>query len=340
MESKSIIIIGGGPAGLEASYNLALNGYKVTILEKETEIGGNIRKWVKLFPDFGDAAEVRKAFADKVNHGNIDIVTGVEISKLYFENGKWIAKNGSEIIYSGDAALLSTGFEAFDAKRKEELGYGIYPNVITSVDFEEMYKKGKILTAQGTVANRIAFLNCVGSRDEKVGNHYCSRVCCINAVKQATEFKELYPNSEAYCFYMDMRMAGQFYEELYRKSQEKHNVNYIRGRISEAAATFDNRVQIKSEDTLSGLPLKMTVDILVLMVGIESSKATTELSDQNGIKGEYGFAKSLGLHGSDNLTKKDGLFLAGSCKRPLTLPETIADARAATLQILNYLTKN
>lgn len=340
MESKSILIIGGGPAGLEAAYNIAINGYKVTILEKDNEIGGNIKKWVKLFPDFGDAGEVRKAFADKVNKGNIEIHTGVEISELYSENEKWFAKNGNNVVYSADAALLATGFEAFDARRKEELGYGIYDNVITSVDFEEMYKTGKILTAQGTVPKRIAFLNCVGSRDEKVGNHYCSRVCCINAVKQATEFKELVPDAEAYCFYMDMRMAGQFYEELYRKSQEKYNVNYIRGRISEAAATFDKRIQIKSEDTLTGLPMKMTVDILVLMVGIESSVSTTELSRQNGINGEYGFAKSLGLYISDNLTKKAGLFLAGSCKRPLTLPETVADSRAAAIQILNYLKLN
>jgi len=340
MKDKEILIIGGGPAGLEAAYNLAINGIKVTILEKDPSIGGNIKKWVKLFPDFGDAAEVRKIFEGKIKHENITLHTGTEVSKLYNNGKKWFVKDAKDITYSADAALLATGFEAFDAKRKEELGYGIYDNVITSVDFEEMYKTGKILTAQGTVPKRIAFLNCVGSRDEKVGNHYCSRVCCINAVKQATEFKEIVPDAEAFCFYMDMRMAGQFYEELYRKSQEKHGVIYIRGRISEAAATIDKRIQIKSEDTLTGLPLRMTVDILVLMVGIESSASTTELSKQNEINGEYGFAKSLGLHNSDNLTKKEGLFLAGSCKRPLTLPETVADARAASIQIVNYLNNN
>lgn len=337
MKNKKILIIGGGPAGLEAAYSLAISGYKITLLEKDNEIGGNIRKWVKLFPDFGDADQVKKSLVNKVKHDNIEIITGIEVSKLYSENGKWHARNIDGETYSGDAVLLATGFDAFDARRKEELGYGIYDNVITSIDFEEMYKTGKVLTKEGNIAKRIAFLNCVGSRDEKVGNHYCSRVCCINAVKQASEFKDLYPDSEAYCFYMDMRMAGQFYEELYRKSQEQHNVNYIRGRISEAAATFDKRIQIKSEDTLTGLPLKMTVDILVLMVGIESSESTTELSRQNGINGEYGFAKSLGLYGSDNLTKKEGLFLAGTCKRPLTIPETIADARAAAIQICQYL---
>lgn len=337
MEKGKVLIVGGGPAGLEAAYNLAQNNYKVSLFEKDPEFGGNIKKWVKLFPDFRDANEVTKTFTEKVKNQNIELNNNVNISELYSKDGKWFAKNGSSKIYEGDAVLLATGFETFDPSRKEELGYGIYDNVITSVEFEQMYKTGKILTKQGKVPKRIAFLNCVGSRDEKVGNHYCSRVCCINAVKQAIEFKELVPDAEAYCFYMDMRMAGQFYEELYRKSQEQFGVTYIRGRISEASGTIDNRIQIKSEDTLTGLPLKMTVDILVLMVGIESSDSTTSLAKQNGINGEYGFAKSLGLHGSDNLTKQTGLFLAGSCKRPLTLPETIADGRAAALQITEFL---
>lgn len=336
MENR-VLIIGGGPAGIEAANSLANQGVKVTLIEKAEEAGGNIRNWVKLFPDFSNAEDVRANFRNILKNDNIEFISNTEISSLYREENHWIAKNGSDKTFKADAALLTTGFEVFDARRKEELGYGIYDNVITSVDFEQMYKSGKITTAEGNVPERIAFLNCVGSRDEKVGNHYCSRVCCINAVKQAIEFKELVPNAKAFCFYMDMRMAGQFYEELYRKSQEKFGVTYIRGRISEAAATMDNRIQIKAEDTLSALPMKMTVDLLVLMVGIESSYSTTELSRQNDVLGLYGFSKSKGLYGNDNLTNREGLFLAGTCKRPLTLPETFADARSAAVEIVKYL---
>ena len=335
-----IIIIGAGPAGIETAFCLAENDYQVCLLEKNKQIGGNILNWEKLFPDFTSADEVRKKLLEKVNHKNIELKTDSEIVQLQTENGKWIAQDQSDKTYEAEAVLLSTGFEVFDAGRKEELGYGIYDNVITSVEFEKMTRNGQILTDEGIVPKRMAFLNCVGSRDEKIGNHYCSRVCCINGVKQAIEYKEYVPDGEAYVFYMDLRMFGQCYEELYRTSQQDFGVQFIRGRISEAAGTIDNRIQIKAEDTLAGLPLKITVDMLVLMVGMEASPSTKRLSNQNGIDGAYGFAKASGSFLFDNQTEKNGLFLAGTCKRPLTIPETLADARGAALEIMGYLNKN
>ena len=336
MSQKKIIIIGGGPAGLEAAYHLARHDYNVTVLEKDTEPGGHIKKDLTLFPDFANAGEIIKVLSGKMAHPNIELKTGCTVNELSKDGDKWFVKSNNNTCYSGDAVLLATGFDTFDATRKEELGYGIYDNIVTSVEFERKLKEGKILTTEGNVPQRIAFLNCVGSRDEKTGNKYCSRICCMNGVKLAVSFKELVPTAEAYCFYIDMRMNGQHYEELYRTAQEKYNVTFIRGRISEAAATYNNKIQLKSEDTLAGLPLKITVDMLVLMVGMESSKHTKLLSWQNGIMGEYGFAASLGINSQDNLTKKEGLFLAGTCKRPLSFSETISDAGAAAIQIMEY----
>ena len=334
---KKVIIIGAGLAGIEAASQLAGNNIQVCLLEKENETGGNVKNWVKLFPDFTDADGIRKNLSEKLNHKNIELKTAFQVEKLYAENKKWFVRSNSGEICEADAVLLSSGFEPFDASRKEELGYGIYDNVITSVEFEKMTKKNKILTAQGKTPKLIAFLNCVGSRDETTGNHYCSRLCCINAVKQAIEYKELVPDGEANVFYMDLRMSGQCYEELYRRSQQDFSVNYIRGRISEASGTIDKRVQIKAEDTLAGLPMKITVDMLVLMVGMEPAQSTKLLSRQNNIEGEYGFAKASGLFFNDNKTDRKGFFLAGTCKRPLTIPETIADARAAAVNVMEYL---
>jgi heterodisulfide reductase subunit A len=136
MESKSVLIIGGGPAGIEAANALANQGVKVTLIEKSEEEGGNIRNWVKLFPDFSNAEDVRANFRNILKNENISFISNTEIKSLYRDGTNWIAKNGSDKAFKADAALLTTGFEVFDAKRKEELGYGIYDNVITSVDFE------------------------------------------------------------------------------------------------------------------------------------------------------------------------------------------------------------
>ncbi|HOS16889.1 MAG TPA: CoB--CoM heterodisulfide reductase iron-sulfur subunit A family protein, partial [Bacteroidales bacterium] len=178
---------------------------------------------------------------------------------------------------------------------------------------------------------------CVGSRDEKSGNNYCSKICCVTAVKQAIEVKKLLPDTDVYVFYMDLRMWGQSFEEMYRESQEKYDVSYVRGRISEAASTFDKKIQIKAEDTLLGVPLKMTTDLLVLMVGMEASCGTKTLAETLQIKGEYGFAKSLNCHLQDNETTQQGLFIAGSCKRPMGINETLADARSASVIIMDYI---
>ena len=200
-----------------------------------------------------------------------------------------------------------------------------------------MIRENNIVNSLGEKPKRIVFLQCVGSRDEKSGNHYCSKLCCVTAVKQAIEVKKQLPDCEAYVFYMDLRMWGQHFEEMYRTAQQEYGINFIRGRISEAGGTFDGRVQIKAEDTLLGRPLKMTSDLLVLMVGMEASKGTRELATQCHICGDYGFAQSQDPHLHDCLTSAHNLFVAGTCKRPMTLTDAINDGRSAAYEILTSL---
>lgn len=335
MEIFDVIVIGAGPAGLEASIRLGQQNHRVLLIEKEENIGGKLTQWDKLFPDFFSAKELLEILQKKLNN-NVQIVTKANLTDIYKENNIWnIVVNNNK--YQTKSILIATGYNFFDAKRKEEYGYGIYPNVITSVELESMIGNGKITTLDGRIPQKIAYLQCVGSRDEKVGNHYCSINCCICAVKQSIEVKEILPNVKQYCFYMDLRMSGQFYEELYRQSQEKYQVQYIRGRVSEAASTIDNRIQIKAENTLLSTPLKLTVDLLVLMVGIEASATTKFLAEKFDIANNYGFLTSKHRHFADNETIYDGLFLAGTCKRPMTIPKSIKDGASAATEIDFYL---
>ena len=331
---KKVAVIGAGPAGIEAASLLAAQGLQVALFEKESQPLHNLTDKAFLFPNFADARQVSERLLEKLHTPGIALLKDTPVVSLLAPTagGSWQV-NGQGF----DAVLLTSGYTTFDARRKEELGYGIYPGIHTSLEMEQMLREGKIVNTIGDMPRRIAFLQCVGSRDEKVGNHYCSKLCCVTAVKQAIEVKKLIPQCEVYVFYMDLRMWGQHFEELYRQAQTDYNIKFIRGRISEAGGTFDRRVQIKAEDTLMGRPMKLTVDLFVLMVGMEASQGTRSLAAQAGIAGEYGFAQACDPHTADSCTARDGLFVAGSCKRPMTLTDTLADARSAAWEVLRYL---
>ena len=336
-QSYPVAIIGGGPAGLEAAGVLAENGLSVSLFEAKNHWADNLVNKYKVFPDFSPADDLFKQMQLKIEHAAINKILNKEIVHLSKENDGWKLKDEKGNVYNASAVLLATGYDVFDAKRKEEFGFGIYKGVITSVQLEQMLQSQQIKNIFDETPQRIVFLQCVGSRDEKTGNHYCSKICCVTAVKQAIEVKRLIPQTEVFIFYMDLRMWGQHFEELYRESQEQYNIRYVRGRISEASSTFDGRIQIKAEDTLIGQPLKMITDLLVLMVGMEPSDGTKKMAECCGICGEYGFAQSRDAHLCDNLTSKAGLFLAGTCKRPMSITDTITDARSAALEIIKYL---
>ncbi|MDR0794670.1 MAG: FAD-dependent oxidoreductase [Tannerella sp.] len=337
-KTNPIAIIGGGPAGLEAASILAENGLSVSLFEAKNDWADNLKNKYKVFPDFSSADDLFNQLTAKTEHASISKFLNTEITQVSKENDGWKLKvrNGNE--YSASALLLATGHDVFDARRKEEFGFGIYDGVITSLQLEEMLRTKQLSALlKEKPQQRIVFLQCVGSRDIKTSNNYCSKICCVTAVKQVIEVKKMIPKAEIFVFYMDLRMWGQHFEELYCESQEKYNIRYVRGRISEASSTFDGRIQIKAEDTLIGQPLKMTTDLLVLMVGMEPSQGTKNLAKNCGICGEYGFAQSKDSHLGDNLTDKEGLFLAGSCKRPMSITDTITDSRSAALEIVKYL---
>jgi heterodisulfide reductase subunit A len=163
-------------------------------------------------------------------------------------------------------------------------------------------------------------------------------VCCVTAVKQSIEIKEMIPDSEVYCFYMDLRMFGMHFEALYKQSQEKHGVNFIRGRLSEACENIDGSILVKVEDTLAGRPLRMSVDLLVLMVGMIPSEGTKKIGAMLGMNfGVNGFFKCLDQHTLTTISNIPGVFFAGCCMAPRTINNVFADAQAAALLTASYL---
>ena len=236
-----VIIIGAGPAGCEAAYRLAQAGETVELIEKESETGGNLNNWYQLFPDRKQARDLNQSLRQNIQHPDIHLHLGnypVKISRT--ENNKFTLELNDGALLKGDALLVTSGFRLFNARRKEEYGYGIYENVITSVELENFFINHHIATSTGQIPKRIGLIHCVGSRDEKICNYHCSKLCCVTAVKQAIELREMLPETEILCFYMDMRMFGPGYEELYREAQEK----YFRRQY---AARFDARPRHSSQ---------------------------------------------------------------------------------------------
>lgn len=323
---------------MEAAGQLAKAGYNVTLFEKEEEAGGHLKNWYHLFPCRRDGEEVITYLNDQINNDNITFYKGSRIDHLEKNKKKFIIKTneGKEMI--ADAIIIATGFDLFRSERKEEYGYGIYDNVITSADLEKRFRIGDMKMNNGEIPRRIGIVHCVGSRDEKVGNLYCSKLCCVTAVKQAIEISEWLPESKVFCFYMDIRMGGALYEELYMESQEKYGVNYIRGKVSEVGESFTNSLIVKVEDTLAGRPLKMELDMLVLMAGMEISEGSKKIGKALGLKtGENRFFQSRDNHFGSNLSNIDGVFYAGTCTAPMNITETISHARAAVLDVMDYL---
>lgn len=336
--SAHIVVAGGGVAGMEAAGTLAGMGYHVTMIEKDDVPGGHLLQWHALFPDRRPADEVISHFRKHIEHSNLRIITGTTVEEIRHHGSGVLVSLSGGAEEKADAVIVATGFELFDAHRKEEYGYGIYDNVITSAELEAMFNRGIIVKADGSVPARIGFIHCVGSRDEKVSNNHCSKVCCVTAVKQAIEIRKMLPSCEVFCFYMDMRMYGPYYEELYRESQEYHNVNFIRGKVSEASVNINNRLVIKVEDTLAGRPLKMELDYIVLMVGMEMAGAGMKLAEASGMKrGINRFLETADHHYGNNLSGIKGVFYAGTCTAPMNITDTISHARAAVAETVKYL---
>lgn len=334
MNKHKVAVIGGGVTGMLAAISLEKNGIHAVLLEKSPELGGHLKDWHLLFPSFTPAQEVVGELRSNLEKSGAEIMTQCEVVR--FSSTEVVVSTGQSI--ECDAVILSSGYDLFDARIKEEYGYGIYDNVYTSYDIERMMKEGNVRTADGREPKRIAILHCVGSRDEKVCQRHCSKVCCITGVKQAIEFKKMFPQADVFNFYMDIRMFGPGYEELYHSAQKDYNVHFVRGRISEAGPLMDGRVQIKAEDTLTGRPLRMSVDMLILLVGMKSPSSYPKMAAESGLElADNGFfrPKDLFIHNTESSVP--GIFIAGAASAPKSVGESLNEAEVAVERTVNFL---
>ncbi|MGD9042151.1 MAG: CoB--CoM heterodisulfide reductase iron-sulfur subunit A family protein [Desulfobacterales bacterium] len=240
------------------------------------------------------------------------------------------------------ALILAGGFEPFDARSKGEYGYGRWPNVITSLEYERILSaagpfQGHIQRlSDGQKPRRIAWIQCVGSRDSHMGSDYCSAVCCMSATKQAIITKEHARDIDTAIFFIDIRAQGKGFDRFYEKSESENDVRYVRSLISRV-------IPNPEDDTLSisyAAPdhhlQEETYDMVVLSVGLCPNASTVQLAKRLGLKiNEHGFCASESLDVVS--TSKPGIYVCGAAQGPKDIPESVQQGSSAAAQATSLL---
>ena len=279
MPSNRVVVIGAGPAGLEAARLAAGLGSPVTLVEKQPAPGGMPvqANYALLTHGFRSASDAMgEMIKGAVEMDGMDLRLGTEVTDVSGTGGDFtvtLGSNGSAEKINAGSIVLATGFQHFDPGREtQQYQYYELPDVITIADAEAMLATHNFaVPSTGKAPERVAFVQCVGSRDRQIGNEYCSKVCCGISSKQAIEIRQQLPDPRVFIFYIDMRMYGYWENEIYWPAQEEHRVNYVKGIITEILPK-GGRLVIRGEDTTMGRPMEVAMDMVILAVGMEPSQ--------------------------------------------------------------------
>ncbi|MCK4546997.1 MAG: CoB--CoM heterodisulfide reductase iron-sulfur subunit A family protein [Candidatus Eisenbacteria sp.] len=325
----SALIIGGGIAGLSAALSLAKRGFEVKLVEKKEEMGGMLRFLGRIYPADVDAREIVSArIEEAANHPNIEIFTSTQVSDLRGYIGNYTAtlrgpEDRSEgitvgviIVATGIRALVPEGLYGYDGRR-----------VVTQIQFEQELRKG------GDLPHQVVFIQCVGSRNrERV---YCSRICCMTAVRQALMLKEKTPSAGVHILYRDLQCYGVEFEELLRKAK-KVGVRFVAFREENPPVVDDGSVTVISD--VLGSELTVPADRVVLSTALlpdESGAATSKLLKVPVDADGFFLEAHVKLRPLDFAT--EGIFVCGACRWPCTVSESIAQALGAAGRASVYL---
>jgi heterodisulfide reductase subunit A-like polyferredoxin len=242
------------------------------------------------------------------------------------------------------SVILAPGFQEFEAELKGEYGFGRYANVLTSVQFERMLSAAGpslghvVRQSDGKEAKRIAFIQCVGSRDPKCGNDYCSSICCMATTKQAMVASEHVDDLDVTIFYMDIRAFGKDFDQYYERAKALDNINYVKAmpsRVLELPGTKTLMLKFVN-DSLE--PEEKEFDLVVLSVGMDPKPTVSGTISRLGIElNEFGFCKTDRFQPLN--TSRPGVFVAGAFQEPKDIPETVTQASAAAAMSMELLSK-
>jgi heterodisulfide reductase subunit A len=251
-------------------------------------------------------------------------------------------QDDSEVKLKVGSIILAPGFESFDARLKTEYGYGRFSNVVTSIEFERILSAsgpygGLVLRpSDGEIPKKIAFIQCVGSRDFQLGNNYCSAACCMYGMKEAVIAKEHTPSKlDAKIFFMDMRSYGKEFDAYYERAQGEWGIQFVRSRVAgvtEDPKTGNLLVHYVEDET----PKTEEFDMVILSTGMQPPKNAEKLAKSMGIKlNKYNFCETEAF--SPMETSKPGILVCGAFSAPKDIPESVAQASGAAAKAMSII---
>jgi heterodisulfide reductase subunit A len=241
--------------------------------------------------------------------------------------------------------ILATGFELYPLEKLGEYGGGQVPDVIDALAMERLLSSSGPTAgvmrrpSDGKEPKEVVWIQCAGSRDPELAMPYCSKVCCMYSAKQAMLYKHKVHDGQAYVFYIDIRSAGKRYEEFIQRAMEEDWVLYVRGKVSKIFRE-NSKVVVWGVDTLTGLPVEVSADLVVISPAMIPSEGTRELAAMLGVKvDEFGWWTEE----DDNLapleTGRPGVFLAGAGVGPKDIPEAVSQGSGAAGKVLSLLSR-
>ena len=338
---KSALVIGGGAAGMSAAIEISNQGYDVYLVEKEKELGGNLRH-IHYLLDKDDPQKELEALIDKVkNAEKIQLYTEAKIEDIEGSIGNFkttITVKGKTIDFEHGVVVVATGAKEYEPK---EYLYGQNENVLTQVELEErLTKNGKwSIPGNNGFPKNVVMIQCVGSRDEE--RPYCSRVCCSEAVKNALKIKELSPETNVYVLYRDIRTYG-FSESYYSEARRK-NVLFMRydeDRKPEVSQN-GNGLQVEIFDKTLQKPVQLPAGLVVLSTGIVADKGNETIAKLLKVplnKDNFFLEAHMKLRPVDFAS--DGIYLCGLAHSPKGIDESIIQAQATASRAATVLSKD
>jgi len=339
IKDGNVLIIGGGISGITVALELSALGIPITLIEKETYIGGLAGKFCCKASESCNkcfACVVDKRIIEIHQNKNITLLTQTELihTKKNEEFYEVILKSGEKKInLKASAIVIAAGIDPYNATQKAEYGYGNFRNVITAKDLDEMLRYTGKLTrpSDGRLPKAIAFFQCVGSRDESIGNLYCSQVCCSYALRLIKALRYQYSQVLITFLYMDIQPSGTSFQQFLKSCREDHGIRLIRGLPSKVYhSPISENLRVRFIDPQRGEVVEETFELIVLSVGMvlsQGAKRLSQLFDLN--YNEDGFIIPP--------PAKNGIFVAGACSGPKDIDRSILHAKSTAFEVYQYL---